>query len=178
LALDQIIACVINRFPSNRKKQQRRIFKLRRVYQKFWNKKSFCDGTEALKENAVDFPCDVHGTLWTLPFDMLMTGVEDIRGRLGVAYRALGCSLLLSLISLFHSSFLSFTHVSRSLFLSLCVCTEMPDHQLSRTSGIKRAKKPVYLAGLQDRRSRNIDISRERHAIVKKKNVYNIRVYM
>jgi len=103
-----------------------------------------------------------------------MPGLEDIRGRLGVAYRTLRCSPPRRLFRSF-SFFFSFfspatTHVRPSLSLSLslslvllaaCVCTESHDHQLSRTSGTKRAKKPVYLAGLQDRRSHAIVISRD-----------------
>jgi len=115
-------------------------------------------------------------------FDMLMPGLEDIRGRLGVAYQALRC-FSSSLISFFLVSLLSFfspatTHVrpalplplplplpplslSLSLSLRASAYAETHDQQLSRTSGTKRAKKPVYLAGLQDRRSHAIVISRD-----------------
>lgn len=39
-------------------------------------------------------------------FDMLMSGVDDIRGRLGVAYRALGCPLLVAYFILSYFSLL------------------------------------------------------------------------
>lgn len=71
----------------------------------------------------MDFPRDVHAGLFELrrSFDMLMTGVEDIRGRLSVAYRALGCSL--PSCRLFHSftlhSFLSLIRVPLSLSLTV-----------------------------------------------------------
>lgn len=121
-------------------------------------------------------------TLWA-SFDMLMPGVEDIRGRLGVAYQALGCFslslILFVLLSFFRTCVLCFLSLSLFpfLFFSLCVHKETFDHQLSRTSGIKRAKKPVYLAGLQDRRSHAIVILQERKGDMhlqgkQKKNVY------
>lgn len=124
----------------------------------------------------LDFPRDVRAEFFELrrSFDMLMIGVEDIRGRLGVAYRALGCSLLSC--RLFHSftlhSFLSSVYMPLSLSLTVCVRTEMPDYQLSRTSGINRARNPFTLPAYKIvDRAPSTSRERERYAIAKKRKM-------
>lgn len=108
---------------------------------------------------------------------MLMTEVEDIRGRLGVAYRALGCSLLscrlfhsFTLHFFFHLCVLSFSHFA---FVQKCSITNYRGR-----AALREQRNPFTLPAYKIRRSCIIDISRERerHAVAKKKRETYIHI--